>query len=174
MRIYHRDGRLVLRSMIQGDADAIDQAFSAQGWHPDIEIYRAYYAQQESGELAVVAAEYQEKLAGYMIIKPKAATGPFAGKYPQLCDFNVFEKHRNRGIGSKILDVAEELAFTQGDRVTLGVGLHSGYGAAQRLYIRRGYLPDGSGVWYRDRQLEQYASCRNDDDLLLYLYKDRA
>ncbi len=56
-------------------------------------------------------------------------------------------------------------------RVCLGVGLHSGYGGAQRLYAKRGYLPDGSGVWYRDAVCEPYAICRNDDDLILYLSK---
>lgn len=37
------------------------------------------------------------------------------------------------------------------DTVCLGVGLHSGYGAAQRMYVLRGYVPDGSGVWYEGR-----------------------
>ena len=31
---------------------------------------------------------------------------------------------------------------------------------------------DGSGVWYKGKQLEQYAPCVNDDDLLLYLARD--
>lgn len=54
----------------------------------------------------------------------------------------------------------------------LGVGLHSGYGSAQRMYIKRGYIPDGSGVWYNNMLLEQNAQCRNDDDLVLYLIKE--
>jgi hypothetical protein len=54
----------------------------------------------------------------------------------------------------------------------LAVGVHSGYGPAQRMYVKRGYNFDGSGVWYKGKQLEQYAPCINDDDLLLYLAKD--
>ncbi|WP_417419328.1 hypothetical protein [Hominenteromicrobium sp.] len=42
----------------------------------------------------------------------------------------------------------EALAAETSDTVCLGVGLHSGYGAAQRMYVLRGYVPDGSGVWY--------------------------
>lgn len=53
-----------------------------------------------------------------------------------------------------------------------GVGVHSGYGPAQRLYVKRGYNFDGSGVWYQGKQLDQYAPCVNDDDLLLYMAKD--
>lgn len=58
-----------------------------------------------------------------------------------------------------------------GESVSLVVGLHYGYGSAQRMYIKRGYIPDGSGVWYQGEQLEQYSSCHNDDDLVLYLLK---
>lgn len=57
------------------------------------------------------------------------------------------------------------------DTVYLAVGVHSGYGAAQRIYVKRGYIPDGSGVWYKGKQLEQYAPCCNDDDLLLFMSK---
>ncbi|MDD4797037.1 MAG: GNAT family N-acetyltransferase [Eubacteriales bacterium] len=173
MQAYDPDERLLLRPMAPDDADAIYQAFFAQGWHPDRETYRGYYARQQSGALTVVVAEYDGGLAGYVTLKPRATAGPFAGKYPELCDFNVFEPYRNRGIGNRILDIAEGLAFADSPRVTLGVGLHSGYGAAQRIYIRRGYLPDGSGAWYRDRPLAQYAPCSNDDSLVLYLYKER-
>ena len=69
------------------------------------------------------------------------------------------------------MDVAEQIAGEYSDTVYLGVGLHSGYGSAQRLYIKRGYLPDGSGVWYKDAVCEPYSSCCNDDDLILYLSK---
>jgi len=58
------------------------------------------------------------------------------------------------------------------DLVYLGVGVHSGYGAAHRMYVKRGYIPDGSGVWYQGKQLGQYAQCCNDDDLLLFFSKN--
>ena len=69
------------------------------------------------------------------------------------------------------MDIAEQIASDYSDTVSLGVGLHSGYGSAQRMYIKRGYIPDGSGVWYRDQVCPQHADCRNDDDLVLYLSK---
>ena len=49
--------------------------------------------------------------------------------------------------------------------------MHSGYGSAQRMYVKRGYLPDGSGIWYGEKVCEPYSECRNDDDLALYLSK---
>lgn len=32
-----------------------------------------------------------------------------------------------------------------------------------------GYIPDGNGVWYQEKTLEQYAPCCNDDDLVLFM-----
>ena len=69
------------------------------------------------------------------------------------------------------MDTAEALAKKTSDTVTLGVGLYTDYGAAQRMYIKRGYIPDGSGVWYRNENCPPYAEIRNDDDLVLYLSK---
>jgi hypothetical protein len=57
------------------------------------------------------------------------------------------------------------------DIVALGVGLHSGYGAAQRIYVKRGYIPDGNGAWYQGKQHPQYAPCVLDDDLIIYMSK---
>ncbi len=83
----------------------------------------------------------------------------------------MFIRFQRRGIGSRLLEAAEKAAASSGSAVTLGVGLHSGYGPAQRLYVKRGYIPDGSGVWFRDQPLEPYADCRNDDELILYMSK---
>lgn len=73
----------------------------------------------------------------------------------------LLEIYRRRGIGSKLMDVAEEIAAKYSDTAYLGVGLHSGYGSAQRMYVKRGYIPDGSGV------CEPYSQCCNDDELNL-------
>ena len=70
------------------------------------------------------------------------------------------------------MDAAEQIAGQYADTVWLGVGVCGSYGSAQRMYIRRGYIPDGSGVWYRNRQCVQYETvCTVDDDLILYLSK---
>ena len=86
-------------------------------------------------------------------------------------DLCVFFHIHHRGIGSKLLDIAEQEAARFADHVFLAVGVHSGYGRAQRIYVSRGYNFDGSGVWYKGKQLEQYAECCNDDDLLLFMSK---
>ena len=48
----------------------------------------------------------------------------------------------------------------------------SRYGSAQRMYVKRGYVPDGSGAWYRGKPCTPYDTIyTNDDDLVLYLSK---
>jgi len=164
--VFFENRYIRIRSMEQDDIPKM----SAEGH--SIELYKTYYEAQELGERYVFVAEYEGAYAGYTTLRPQAAAGPFAKEgIPEIVDFNVLEKYRRRGIGSIILDEAERKAGELCNRVCLGVGLYSGYGSAQRMYVKRGYIPDGSGVWYRDKLLAPYADCRNDDDLVLYMSK---
>lgn len=90
---------------------------------------------------------------------------------PEIQDLNVLPTFRRRGIASRLLDVAEAQAARSHCVVGIGVGLHAGYNAAQRLYGLRGYIPDGRGVTYRDQYVGQYVQVMLDDDLVLHLTK---
>ena len=100
-------------------------------------------------------------------------SGAFSGKgLPEIVDFGVLEKYQRKGIGGRLMDTAEEIAGKYADTVWLGVGLHSGYGSAQRMYVKRGYIPDGTGVWYQNKPCAQYETeIANDDNLVLFLSK---
>ena len=165
-------GIAIIRKLIESDIKHLSQGFINQGWPGREEILARYFLKQESGEREVLVAEVESAVAGYITILPSAKHGPFAEIYPELSDFNVFKPFQNQGIGNLLMEEAEKRVKLVSDKVTLGVGLHSGYGPAQRLYIRRGYIPDGTGVWYRNKPLEMGASCQNDNDLVLYLSKD--
>ncbi|MBZ2086736.1 GNAT family N-acetyltransferase [Streptococcus oralis] len=161
-----------IRKMQESDIKDLSQGFINQGWPGRGEILARYFLEQECGEREVLVAEVEGALAGYITILPIAKQGPFAEIYPELSDFNVFEPFQNQGIGNLLLEEAEKRVKLISDKVTLGVGLHSGYGPAQRLYIKRGYIPDGTGVWYRNQPLEMNATIQNNDDLVLYLSKE--
>lgn len=162
-----------IRPLRLEDAPIISDAFLAQGWKGKTPAqYEQYYQEQQAGQRQVFVAEVSGQFAGYVTLLPEAQDGPFAHRHlPEISDFNVLEKYQRQGIGSALMDAAEAAAFKISPIVTLGVGLHYGYGSAQRMYIKRGYLFDGSGVWYQGQRLEQYAPCVNDDDLVLYLSK---
>ena len=161
-----------IRNMIKSDIESLSHGFMNQGWPAREEILASYFWEQESGDREVLVAEIDGAVAGYVTILPSAKHGPFAEVYPELSDFNVFEPFRNQGIGNQLLEEAEKRVKFVSSKVTLGVGLHLGYGPAQRLYIRRGYIPDGTGVWYRNQPLEMNATSQNNDDLVLYLVKE--
>ncbi len=160
-----------IRKMQESDIKDLSRGFISQGWPGREEILARYFLEQECGEREVLVAEVEGALAGYITILPCAKQGPFAEIYPELSDFNVFEPFQNQGIGNLLMKEAEKRVKLISDKVTLGVGLHSGYGPAQRLYIKRGYIPDGTGVWYRNQPLEMNATSQNNDDLVLYLSK---
>ena len=170
--IYDTKGPLVIRDMAYADAQLITDAEIAQGWDASIDKYLRRLADQKSGASFSLTAEYSGVPAGYINVYPDSKWGPFGGKgWPEIMDFGVLEKYRRQGIGTALMDAAEAVAAEYAEVVYLGVGLHSGYGSAQRMYVKRGYVPDGSGVWYQDKVCKPYADCVNDDDLVLYLSK---
>ena len=160
-----------IRKMQESDIKELSRGFISQGWPSREEILTRYFKEQESGEREVLVAEVGGDLAGYITILPCAKQGPFAEIYPELSDFNVFEPFQNQGIGNLLMEEAEKRVKLISDKVTLGVGLHSGYGPAQRLYIKRGYIPDGTGVWYQNDQPAMNAVCEDIGELVLYLSK---
>ena len=161
-----------IRKMQESDIQDLSRRFISQGWPGREEILARYFLEQECGEREVLVAEVEGALAGYITILSCAKQGPFAEIYPELSDFNVFEPFQNQGIGNLLLEEAEKRVRLTSDKVTLGVGLHSGYGPAQRLYIKRGYIPDGTGVWYQNHQPAMNAVCEDIGELVLYLSKN--
>lgn len=161
----------MIRSMIPADIEAINREFVRQGWPKRTETLQTYFAEQQAGTRHVFIATDSNVVFGYVTLVPLASHGPFTNQLPEITDFNVFAAYRRRGIGRDLLGAAEAKAAELAPAVSLGVGLHPGYGSAQRLYVKRGFIPDGSGVWYLNRQLQQGEPCANDDDLVLYMSK---
>lgn len=80
---------------------------------------------------------------------------------------------RRQGVATLLMDAAEQLARDR-DIATLGitVGLFDEYGPAQRLYGRRGYIPDGRGACQGQRPLSKGTRVTVDDGLIMWLTKD--
>lgn len=172
--VYYRDNELMIRDMEEADARIFTDKEIAQGWHTDISKYMARLQDQSVGKCISLTAVYKGLPVGYVNVYLTGLSGAFSEKgFPEIVDFGVLEKYRKKGIGSKLMDIAEQIAGQYADTVWLGVGLHNGYGSAQRLYIKRGYIPDGTGIWYQGKPCRQYETeIENDDDLVLYLSKE--
>ena len=163
---------LLIRELREEDVQPLVDGDIAQGWHATPEKLEMRLAHAKERHSVNFVAVWDGVPVGYVSLYDEPIHGPFVGcGYPEIVDFNVLEKYRCRGIGSALLGVCEDLAATRTDTVTLGVGLHSGYGAAQRLYVLRGYVPDGSGVWADGKIAEPYTTVENGDELVLYMSK---
>ena len=137
-------------------------------------IYEQYLAEQERDERLVLVAYYDDDFAGYGTIHWHSDYPPFAEKgIPEIKDLNVLPRFRRRGIATKIVDEAEKRIFERSLVIGIGVGMYADYGAAQRMYILRGYVPDGLGLFYKDKPVIPGKEVIVDDDLTLYLTKER-
>lgn len=90
---------------------------------------------------------------------------------PEINDLLVHPKFRRHSIGKLLVCEAEKEAGKNFKYVGLGVGLYKDYGSAQRLYVKNGYIPDGNGIVYKNKEVEPGNFVFLDDDLLLYFYK---
>ncbi len=127
---------------------------------------------QSNGECTVLVAIYQGEFAGYVLLYYQCKWGGLGKQgIPGVVDLIVFRNYRNKGIATELMNVAEEIARNYSDKVYLDVCLNSDYGPAQRLYVKRGYIPDGKGVYYEEKVCELDAPCKNDDELTLCLVK---
>ena len=169
---YYKDDKITIRDLEEADAEVIAAEERKQGWDAAADKYNTRLKHVSEGRAVALAAEYEGCVAGYINVYFECNGGAYLGKgLPEIVDFGVLQKYRRHGIGTRLMDTAEKIAGRYGDTVCLGVGLHKGYGSAQRMYVKRGYIPDGSGVWYQDKICEPYGECRNDDDLVLYFSK---
>jgi hypothetical protein len=70
------------------------------------------------------------------------------------------------------MDAVERIAFEKHGIVGIGVGMYASYGSAQRMYAKRGYIPDGRGITYNNEVVDPGSSVRVDDELVLYMTKN--
>jgi GNAT superfamily N-acetyltransferase len=165
--------KLEIRSLNENDPEIIAQAFQKIGFGKRVSQYERYLAEQAAGTRTCYVAALGNQFAGYVTVNWKSAYSGFAEKnIPEIQDLNVLPEFRRRGIGARLLDWAEEAASKRAAIVGIAVGLHPGYSSAQRLYIKKGYIPDGCGVWYRDRRVEEGMQAVFDDHLVLHLIKE--
>lgn len=162
-----------IQNLKEADIEPIAAAFAKLGWHKPASLYQGYLAEQEDGERVVLVASVDSVFAGYVTICWESPYPFFwqAG-IPEIVDFNVLPNFRQQGIGSRLLDEAESLIATRSAVAGIGVGMTADYGAAQVLYVKRGYIPDGRGL-IRDGQSIPYGtSMTMDDHLVLYFTKN--
>ncbi len=160
-----------IRPLTTADLTVIPPAFAAVDWPgKPLEQYERYLAEQEAGSRDVLVATLDGTFAGYLTVCWTSSYPPFrAAGIPEIQDFNVLPQCRRRGIGAALMDAAEATVAARCEVVGIGVGLYAAYGAAQRLYAQRGYVPDGRGIVSGGAPVPAGATVTVDDDLTLMM-----
>lgn len=172
MRIVRAVNPLI-RLLEASDIPHIANAFEELGWNKPASQYERYLMEQAYEVCDIYVAFVDGQFAGYLGIYWKSIYEPFREKnIPEIVDFNVLPKFRRLGIGSKLMDHAERAIAKVSPVAGIGVGMTPDYGPAQRLYILRGYVPDGLGLHARDHHVRYGEQVKVDDELALYLTKD--
>jgi len=164
--------KIYIREMNESDPTLIEEAFRLQSWNKPASQYEGYLQESHEGKRVNLVAEYKGEFGGYVTIVWDSGYPPFReGGIPEIVDFNVLIKFRRLGIGTVLMDEAENRIAARSAVAGLGVCLHSDYGAAQVLYAKRGYVPDGRGLYWKGRYLKYGDQVTVDDDLVIYLIK---
>lgn len=167
---------LTIRLLDERDIAEIADAFAALGWNKPASQYRDYLRDQNAGRRVVFVAFLPRNdsgvFAGYVTVVWRSEYAPFlAANIPEIQDFNVLPHLRKQGIGTALLDAAEAAIAERSPIAGIGVGLTPDYGAAQRLYVQRGYIPDGRGLTAAGEPVSYGQPLTADDDLALYFTK---
>jgi GNAT superfamily N-acetyltransferase len=165
---------LSVARLTSADITEIVAAFAVFGWSgKDHAQYAGYLREQEAGVRDVLIARIENTFVGYVTVKWRPEYPPFRdSNIPEIKDLNVLPQHRRKHIGARLMDEAERLISTRSPIGGISVALHSDYGAAQRFYVLRGYVPDARGITSHEKRVGYGDDVPVDDDLVLWLTKD--
>lgn len=159
-----------IRELNAADPEIISEAFNEKS--KPVTKYQRYMAETAAGTRICLIALLANRFVGYVTVNwAPTYPGFLQQKIPEIQDLNVLPAFRRKGLATRLLDRAEEEVARRSSIVGIGFGLHPGYGSAQRLYVKRGYVPDGRGVFYRDQLVEEGMQATFDDNLVIHLTK---
>lgn len=164
--------KLTIRRLQPNDAEVISAAFQNQGWQKPAELYHQYAEEQSGGRRVVLVAERGSEFSGHVTIVWQPDYPYFKENgIPEIQDVHVLTAFRRQGIGSMLMDKAEDIIRARSGMAGLGVGLFGDNGDAQSLYINRGYVPDGNGLFQNGRYLRHGEQIAVDGDVHLFFVK---
>lgn len=157
-----------IREATRADIPALYALYTDLGKHDDGYFEHAF----EAGAVPVIAYEGGE-LSGFALLNWTPRYSLYRKlDIPEIQDLNVLPAKRRRGIARAIVDYCENAARAKGCQLMgIAVGLTKEYGAAQVMYIKMGYVPDGNGATYDRQGVQANMTYTLDDDFALMLVK---
>jgi GNAT superfamily N-acetyltransferase len=157
-----------------GEIPVIATTFVDSPWKTPAAYIEELFGEQEKGRRSVLVAYSGTEFAGYVTIKWQSDYPYFAEKgIPEIADLRVLPAFRRRGIATALMNEAEKRIFARSPVIGIGVGVYADYGPAQRMYVMRGYVPDGLGLFHKNVPVVPGRHILVDDNLVLYFIKER-
>jgi GNAT superfamily N-acetyltransferase len=163
-----------IRPLREQDIEALgDLYFPWSTREETVAKWTRYLDEQQQGARLACIVEQQGKIVGYGNLLLSSEYLHFRkNNIPEINDIWVYEENRKKGIATALIAHLEQLAKQNGyTAIGIGVGLYRDYGAAQRLYFRLSYKPDGEGITYNHTVVVPGEKYPIDDDLILWLTK---
>jgi len=162
-----------IRQAKSDEADWLQTSFDAHmGWTKPEHYFADVCRWQNNDEVVLLIAVQDNLYLGHCLIVWQPYYRHFKDNdIPEIQDLNVCPDYRRQGIATALMDDCERRVKKRADTIGIGFGLYADYGAAQRMYVKRGYVPDGHGVHYKRQPVTPDDSYPVDDDLVLYLTK---
>jgi GNAT superfamily N-acetyltransferase len=158
------------------EADIPHLAQLAQDGHHQTEpdYFETAYKEQCEAFRIVFLAVVNGHLAGYVHLNFRPLYTPFVRlAIPEIQDLFVHPDFRRQGIGEHLIAACEGHTRAMGKSdIGIGVGVVGDFGAAQRLYTRLGYRPDGAGAVFERVPVKTGEVRPLDDRLCLMLLKN--
>ncbi|MEK3719794.1 GNAT family N-acetyltransferase [Paenibacillus sp. FSL H8-0034] len=158
--------------MTKADIEPVFRIFTEHQINKPLDYIEKCWEENVTNQRLTLLASYDGQFAGSLHLL-SASKYPYFREngIPEINDFNVIPPLRKLGIGHALIEAVENIALNKYGIVGIGVGLYQSYGSAQRLYARRGYMPDGRGLMYRQQPVTPGTEVCVDDDLNLYFTK---
>jgi len=163
-----------IRPLTENDIDLIYNGLSGHDINKPRDYVKRCWDENQRKDRVTLVVFYDGEFVGWGHVSYKSHYPYFAENgIPEIQNFDVIPPFRKRGIGSKLIEALEEIAFNKSNTIGIGFGLYSDYGTAQRMYIKRGFIPDGRGLMYDNMPVEPGSQVRVDDELALFLTKSK-
>ena len=162
-----------IRDVRAEDVALIDAGIKAMGWQRPNGHFGTVFAQAQRGEIRfLIATTALGEYAGHCKLVWSPGHPYFqTNEIPEIQDLVTLSTYRRQGVASLLVESLEAVAAERSDQIGIGFALYGDYGPAQRMYVRRGYVPVGISVSYQDRLIQPGETVLVDDDLVFVLIK---
>ena len=164
---------LHIRAALLNDLPVLAALADAMGAHHEKDYFARCLQEQTAGRRQIFIALYEDAPVGYVQLNWRPVYTMFRRlDVPEIQDLNIIPAARRQGFGAQLVEYCEMRARQNGKtHMGISVGLYAAYGAAQRLYVQRGYVPDGAGIAADDEPVKGGEMRPIDDNLTLKLIK---